>query len=121
MDSATFAFYLGKTPAEYTAVDDLVTLERVLDDLHAAHGGPRARDLGLAFLAQELRDCATARQSNPPDGGALADLAPAMLALLRQLLALYDGQRLSPPEYFASYWAGVRAMIRQAEARAADG
>lgn len=41
--------------------------------------------------------------------------APAMLALLRQLLALYDGQRLAPPETYADYWAAVRAAIRPAD------
>lgn len=57
MDPERFTFYLGKTPAEYTAaIDDTVTLERVLDDLRAKHGARRASDMGLIFLASELRD-----------------------------------------------------------------
>jgi hypothetical protein len=43
------------------------------------------------------------------------DPAPAMLALLRRMLELYDGQRLAPPETFAAYWQEVRAVIGQAE------
>jgi hypothetical protein len=52
---------------------------------------------------------------NRAAGGDLRDQAPAMLALLRQLLTLYDGQRLAPPETFAAYWQDVRAVIRKAE------
>lgn len=43
-------------------------------------------------------------------------LAPDMLALLWQMLELYDSKRLAPPETFASYWRDLRDMLRQAEA-----
>jgi hypothetical protein len=32
-------------------------------------------------------------------------------ALLRELLELYDGQHLAPPETFADYWRRVRALL----------
>ena len=48
------------------------------------------------------------------DAAPLAPLAPAMLDLLRRLLALYDGARLAPPEAFASYWREVREVVNQA-------
>lgn len=48
------------------------------------------------------------------DAAPLAHLAPAMLDLLRRLLALYDGARLSPPEAFADYWREVRELVDQA-------
>lgn len=60
----------------------------------------RAARLGAIETIQETAD---------------ADLAPVMLDLLRRLLDLYDGQRLAPPETFASYWGEVRELISQAE------
>lgn len=116
MDSQTFAFYLGQPPLDYEAAGP-VTLERVLSDLEAKHGKRRAGDLGLVFLASELRDYLT-----EDGGGQLGqDLAPAMLGLLRQMLTLYEGQRLFPPETYASYWQAVRAMVARAEGTAGNG
>jgi hypothetical protein len=57
MNDQTFIHYLGKTPEAYTA-DAPITLERVLYELQAQHGRKRAADLGLVFLAAELRDYA---------------------------------------------------------------
>lgn len=63
-------------------------------------------------MTDRLRAAALAGQGQPRN---LADLAPEMLAMLRQMLELYDGRRLAPPENFASYWRDVRELIRQAE------
>lgn len=71
-------------------------------------------------LSARIADHIAAELGVTPAGGRLTDQAPAMLALLRRLLTLYDGRQLSPPQYFADYWQDVRAVIRKAEG-AADG
>ncbi len=72
-------------------------------------------DLAAAFihpLAPEARAAVWRSAGADPVGA----LAPQMLDLLLQMLELYDGKRLAPPEYFASYWQDLRDMLRQAEA-----
>lgn len=73
-----------------------------------------------AELSARIADHMAAELGVTPAGDRLTDQAPAMLALLRRLLTLYDGQRLAPPETFAAYWQDVRAVIGRAEG-AADG
>lgn len=52
--------------------------------------------------------------------------APAMLAMLRGLLAAYEGHYLVPPDEIMGIWADAKKLIRQAEGQrqpdpAADG
>jgi hypothetical protein len=83
VDSATFAFYLGKTPAEYAAAGP-VDLERVTEDLHTRNA-PRTQDMALAFLAFQLKQTA-----NDPGGAEILDklrfLAGSDRALVLRLL-----------------------------------
>lgn len=56
MDPETFAFYLKTSPAEYAPRGrEIPPCEQILTDLQALHGDRRAHEMGLAFLAQELR------------------------------------------------------------------
>jgi hypothetical protein len=50
-----------------------------------------------------------------PDEAQIMAAAPELRDLLRRLLALYEGQRLAPPETFASYWHDVRAVLARLE------
>lgn len=55
MDPQIFEFYLHQTSDRYAPRgSELPGFERVLDDLDRLHGKQRARDMGLAFLAQEI-------------------------------------------------------------------
>jgi len=54
-----------------------------------------------------------------PTGADLAELAPEMLDLLRQMLTLYDGRQLLPMDRFPAFWQDVRAVIGKAEGAAA--
>lgn len=62
----------------------------------------------IAPLAPEVRALLVS------DAAPLAPLAPAMLDLLRRLLAAYDDRRITPPDTFASCWDEVRELVNQA-------
>lgn len=104
-------------------IADLSGALATIESRHSFCFNPTSRDVATAQeAARALRQAqeppsATEPIQQPPSAPApaYADLAPAMLDLLRRLLDLYDGRRLAPPETFAAYWGEVRELISQAE------